>query len=240
MRKLEKLNFVVTGATSGIGRGLVLALLKQGANVACCGRSKAKLIDLENEIEQLDFKAKVFAAAFDMSDLLTVPKFINETISKFGSIDVLVNCAGANTSRDQVTNLKVEDLEFMLKINAQAPYLAMQQVVNCSMLSRKSGMIINVMSTVCSFSNENISAYTSSKSAFDGLSKVFRKEVREHNIKVCNIYPGGVDSPFREAERPLYLNPQQVVDAILFMAMQNEQASVDELTIRPMVEKNFT
>ncbi len=109
-----------------------------------------------------------------------------------------------------------------------------------SMKKKKAGLIINVLSTVCNFSNEGIGAYTASKAGFDALVKVFRKEVRDSNIRVCSIYPGGVDTPFRAEARPTYLNAEDVVRAIMSMMQFDDYASVDELVIRPTVEKNYS
>ena len=68
---------------------------------------------------------------------------------------------------------------------------------------------------------------------------MFRKEVRDKGIKVCAIYPGGVDTPFRESDRPEYLHPDSVVNSILHMASQSENSCIDELVVRPMIEKNY-
>ena len=69
---------------------------------------------------------------------------------------------------------------------------------------------------------------------------MFRKELRDEGIKVCAIYPSGVDTPFRESERPHYLDTNSVVDSILHIAIQSGNACVDELVVRPMVEKNYS
>ena len=69
---------------------------------------------------------------------------------------------------------------------------------------------------------------------------MFRKEAREHNVKVCSIYPGGIDTPFRDAERPEYLSTEPVVNAVLTMMQQAPNSTIDELVIRPMVERNFS
>ena len=98
---------------------------------------------------------------------------------------------------------------------------------------------LNVLSTVCNFSNEGIGAYTASKASFDALVKVFRKEVRLKNIKVCSIYPGGTNTAFRNTNKPEYLEVESVVEAIFTMILVDLNASIDELTIRPMVEKNY-
>lgn len=237
MLDVRNKNFIVTGATSGIGRLLTKRLIEQGANVAFCGRSESKLNELVSEITPCD--SQTFSQAFDATNFELVDHFVAKASEKLGGIDVLVNCAGANTSRSAIADLSVDDLMGLVQLNMMSPFVFMKEVYNASMKPRGQGIVINVLSTVCGFSNEGIGAYTASKAGIDALTKVFRKEAREHGVKVCAIYPGGVDTPFRAADRPEYLDPEQVVDAILFMASQNGITSVDELVIRPIVEKNY-
>ncbi|MBN2616976.1 MAG: SDR family oxidoreductase [Spirochaetales bacterium] len=229
-------NIVVTGATSGIGKEITKTLLDLGYNVAFCGRSKDKMQRLIND---LPCSCNYMYSTFDLTNEEEVDRFVDKAVTLFGHIDVLINCAGANSSRSSVSDLKTSDLLNMININLVAPFTLMREVYNKSMRERKSGIIINILSTVCNFSNEGIGAYTASKTGFDGLLKVFRKEVRENNIKVCSVYPGGVDTPFRDVSRPLYLKPETVANAVISILDYDDNACIDELTIRPMVEKNY-
>jgi NAD(P)-dependent dehydrogenase (short-subunit alcohol dehydrogenase family) len=230
-------HIVVTGATSGIGKSLVLKLMNAGANVSFCGRNQDRALQLINEFstKQEHYFYKLFDATIE-EDILD---FLKDATHTFGNIDVLVNCAGINSSRDSVTQLKTSDLNWMIQVNLVSPFIFMREVYHL-MDNKKSGLFINVLSTVCNYSNESLAAYTASKAGFDALVKVFRKEVRENNKKVCAIYPGGVDTPFREASRPKYLKPNAITDAILYMMLQDENSSVDELVLRPLIEKNYS
>jgi len=234
--RLTNKNILVTGATSGIGKCLTLKLIESGAHVAFCGRSDIKMTQLLSEIK--GSKSNYFYKAFDITNENDIITFVKEGTINLGTFDVLVNCAGANTARSLVSNIKTTDLEYMLRINTIAPFVFMREVSK-SMEIVKAGTIINVLSTVCNFSNEGIGAYTASKSSFDALVKVFRKEVRQHHIKVCSIYPGGTNTAFREKNNPDYLNEQSVVDAILTMITTDLNSTIDELVIRPMIEKNY-
>lgn len=235
--EMKNKNIIVTGATSGIGKSLTKALLNAGAHVAFCGRSEDKMSKLLLELENI--KGNSYHETFDIINSNDIVQFVRKSISKIGQIDILVNCAGANSARSPVPQIEVSDLEWMLKVNLIAPFVFMKEVYNNSMLNRKKGMIINVLSTVCSFSNEGIGSYTASKAGFDSLVKVFRKEARGNNIQVCSIYPGSVDTPFRDNSNPDYLRTDTVVNAVISMMKYDENTSVDELVIRPMIEKNF-
>ena len=228
---------MITGATSGIGKCLTLKLLDQGALVAFCGRSSVKMTTLLEEITAKE--ENLFFDTFDVSIEDDIVDFVDRATHTWGEFDVLINCAGLNSSRDSVANLKTSDLEWMLKINLVAPFIFMREVYK-RMRVANPGLFINVLSTVCNFSNEGISAYTASKAGFDALIKVFRKVVRDQNKRVCSVYPGGVDTAFREASKPQYLKPETVADAIISVLKYDEKTCVDDLVIRPMVEKNYS
>lgn len=235
MDSLLNKNILVTGATSGIGRCLTKKLLESGANVAFCGRSENKM---ENFLTELKYLNNYYYETFDISNEDDIINFVKNASNYLGQFDILVNCAGVNSARALVSDIKTADIEWMVKINMIAPFIFMKEVYK-SMQIEKPGLFINVLSTVCNFSNEGLGAYTASKAGFDALVKVFRKEVRDCNKRVCSIYPGGVDTPFRDTARPAYLNVENVAEAIISMMLFDDKTSIDELVIRPIIEKNY-
>lgn len=239
MSKIETLKVLVTGATSGIGRGLALELLKNGASVAFCGRSEEKLNELKKELSQMQIPEKQYiCSAFDSTNKSKILSFVSYAINGMGGLDILVNCAGANTAKGNVIDINPEDLEYMLKVNLVGPFVFMQEAGKY-MISNKKGLIVNIQSTVCLFSNEGIGSYTASKSGFDALTSVFRKEARKHNVRVSSIYPGGVDTPFRTNARPDYLSVNDVVKSIIHVITADGHIGLDEIVLRPFVEMNF-
>ncbi len=225
---------LVTGATAGIGKAFVIKALQKGAKLAICGRSEQKLMSLLNEID----KSAVFARTFDITDYSATIQFINDAIAHFGKIDILINNAGANTAKGNVADIKIDDYEYMIKLNQVAPFLVMREVFN-DMRQRQSGRIINILSSVCLFSNPGTGSYTGSKSAFDGMTKVFRKEAAEDGVIVTAVYPGGVDTDFREMTRNDYLTSETVAEAIISLLEMNPDAAMHELVFRPHIEKNY-
>lgn len=234
--KLKDKRILITGATSGIGRSLALKLIKTGAKVAFCGRSKMKLNNLLDEIKE--YQNNYYYESFDATIEEDIKQFVENANKKLGGIDILVNCAGANTAKSPVKDIETSDLEYMLKLNFIAPFVFMKEV-HKSMANIGGGLIINVLSTVCNFSNEGIGAYTASKASLDALVKVFRKEVRDY-IRVCSIYPGGVNTAFRDIDKPEYLKAEEIADSIIFIMLFGGDTSVDELVIRPIIEKNYS
>jgi len=233
---LKGKNIVVTGATSGIGRCLVKELDQREANIAFCGRSQEKMDALLREINHR--KNKCYYEVFDIAQYEHIARFMKNVDDKFESIDVLVNCAGVNSAHSAVESIKIEDLDWMIKVNLVAPFVFMREAFR-KMKQKKKGLIINILSTVCLFSNEGVGAYTASKTGFDGLTKVFRKEARKDGIRVCSVYPGGVNTAFRANPREDYLTPKNVVDALISIITTDKNTAIDEMVLRPFIETNY-
>lgn len=236
MNYWENKSVIVTGGTSGLGRNLVLKLVHMGAKVAFCGRSKEKLSEVLNEIGESN---NIFYDTFEITEEERSISFIKDAAKKFGTIDVLINCAGANTSRGPITEMKIEDLEAMIKLNTIAPLVFIKECYKY-MKENNEGLIVNILSTCCLFANEGVGAYTTAKGALDSLTKVLRKEARKDNIRVCAIYPGGINTTFRAQAREEYLSPESTADAILKALDIDKNVAMDEIILRPYVETNYS
>jgi NAD(P)-dependent dehydrogenase (short-subunit alcohol dehydrogenase family) len=243
MRNLEGRVFLVTGASSGLGRAIALKAAAKGAKLALCGRSAAKLAALSAELGLAPTHTEVrgggvFLEAFDLLDPGKPEIFVGRALSRFGKIDVLVNCAGANTARSPLETMALADLDTMFRLNCLAP-AALMRACHPAMAAAGGGLVINILSTCCHFANEDLGAYTASKTALEGLTKVYRKEARKANIRVCAVYPGGINTAFRPQPRPEYLTAEDVADAILTLAAMDIGVAPDELVLRPLVEANY-
>lgn len=228
-------HMMVTGATSGIGREIAIMAADQGYNLSLCGRDKVRL---EQTWELLPEQTQTHNHIFCASETATVQLFAKEAQEKLGAVDVLVNCAGLNNVRAPGHEVSIDDLHWLMKINCYAPIAFMQSVIP-NMKAKKSGAIVNILSTVCQYSNPGIAAYTASKTALDSYTKVMRKELREDKIKMLSLYPGGVDTAFRPADRPEYLTAQSVAKAAMQMLDYDEDTHIHDLIIRPTSESNF-
>ena len=235
MTRLRK-TVLITGATSGIGKCLAKQFSQPGYNLAICGRDEEKMITLRSELKTPT--DRLYTECFSITDEEDIISFVKSAERKFGTIDILINNAGVNSSRKRVEELDTNALDYMYSINFRAPFIFMKEVTT-GMKQKKTGIIINILSTVCLFSNHYIGAYTATKSGFDALTKVFRKEIQQFGIKVCSVYPGGVNTPFRDKERPEYMKPESVAAAIGNLLLLPEDVIPHELVIRPQVENNF-
>ncbi|WP_096086959.1 SDR family oxidoreductase [Agaribacterium haliotis] len=229
------MHIVLSGASSGIGRELALLLDQPDNKLSLCGRSEDKLQQTTAALKNVN----CFARAFCVSHFDDIRSFCVDAEHRFGPADILINCAGLNNGRAAGHELEHHYLDWMMRINCYAPIEFMRAVVP-QMQTRQRGSIVNVLSTTALYANPGIAGYSASKAALDAYSKVMRKELRKDNIKMLSLYPGGVDTDFRDAERPQYLQAKDVAEAVLSMLKSSDNAHIHELIIRPQCEENFS
>jgi NAD(P)-dependent dehydrogenase (short-subunit alcohol dehydrogenase family) len=131
-----------------------------------------------------------------------------------------------------------EEWDAMMAVNLRGAFLCCREVLP-AMIERRSGHIINVISTATEIGLETMGAYSATKWGLLGMTRALTKEARPYGIRVSAISPGGTDTTFRAMPRPDYLAPATVAEAIVFMASLPEQAVVHDLVVRPIVETNF-
>ncbi|TKB43062.1 SDR family oxidoreductase [Thalassotalea mangrovi] len=230
------MKLIITGATSGIGRALTELFANDSHNLAICGRNTEKMDDLL--AQQVVASQVKLSRCFCSTNQQAIENFVNDASAALGGLDVLINCAGANSARATLETIDFADLDCMYQVNLRAPAVFSQAAFK-QMKKQGSGKIINIHSTVCLFSNPGIGAYTATKSGFDALTKVFRKEAAADNVDVINVYPGGVNSNFRQREVDGYMDARSVAQTIKSLLDLADNVIPHELVIRPGIERNF-
>jgi NADP-dependent 3-hydroxy acid dehydrogenase YdfG len=237
MGKLAGKIALVTGGGSGIGAASAKALLDEGAKVAIAGRDQKKLDAVAREL------GNVLPVAADVSDAKQVAALVATVTKKLnGPIDILVNNAGTNLKERTFRELTPEAWDRLIDTNLNGAFYAIHAVAP-AMLERKDGIIINIVSTSGLRATPlGGVAYAASKFGQAALGLAIGAEEKDAGIRVCNIYPGEVDTPilvFRpqpisEEHRARILRPEDVAEAVRFVAIQPKHVSIPELIIKPI------
>ncbi len=191
MQLLQDKVALVTGATRGIGRGIVLSFAKNGANVAFTYvSSDEKARALEAELAAFGVKAKGYKS--DAADFKAAEELINSVVTDFGTVDVLVNNAGI--TRDTLL-MRMSEQQWDEVINANLKSVFnLTKAVQRPMLKAKKGSIINMSSVVGVKGNAGQANYSASKAGIIGFTKSVALELGSRNIRSNAIAPGFIET----------------------------------------------
>lgn len=189
---------IVTGATSGMGQAAAIALAATGANVVAVGRDEARLGDTVTTIT--DAGGTASSVRCDLTDDAGPQSVVDHALASFGSIQILVSCAGiydsAAVGQDGVDTLDVLDRQWA--VNTRAPFRLAEAVV--PHLSSGASMVF-FSSTMARFGIGYGAAYSMSKAAVEAMVRVMAVELGPRQIRVNAISPGWVVTPMNEAAR---------------------------------------
>lgn len=233
--RFEKQVALVTGASSGIGKATALGFAREGARVALLARREEILKELVSAIEAEGGEA--VAVAGDVTQMEDRVRAINDTVSAFGGLDVLVNAAGI-IGFGTIENTTLDAWQEMFDINVVSVFHLTQLAL--PHLKARKGNVVIVSSVTGPRSFPGVLAYCASKSAVDQLTRCAALELADHGIRVNAINPGVVVSNLHRAggldedkygaflehsktTHPLGRvgNPEEVSDLILFLASNN-------------------
>jgi NADP-dependent 3-hydroxy acid dehydrogenase YdfG len=242
MGKLTGKIALVTGGGSGIGAASAQLLLQEGAKVAIAGRNQAKLDEVA---KLLGNPVDLIPVAADVSDQRQVIMLVAHVAKKLGGpIDILVNNAGTNLKERSFRELTPEAWDRLIRTNLDGAFYCIHAVMP-SMIARQDGVIINIVSTAGKRASPlGGVAYAASKFGMAALGLGVGAEEKDSGIRVCNIYPGEVDTPilqFRptpvtQEHRQRMLQPDDVAQAVRFVAIQPKHVSIPELVIKPVAQ----
>ena len=176
---------IVTGANTGIGQGIAVALAEAGASIAAVGRSSME------ETEALVTKAGVrfHAIKADLGTIAPVKDIVAETTSVFGSLDILVNNAGIIRRADAI-DFTEADWDAVMDVNLKSTFFLTQGVAKRMLADGKGGKVINIASLLSFQGGIRIPSYTASKSGLAGLTRLLACEWAGKGINVNAIAPG--------------------------------------------------
>jgi len=237
MGKLDGKVIIVTGCSSGLGKQFAIRIAGEGAKLAICSRTENKLMESKRICEEKG--AEVLAMAIDIMEYDSLVKFVNATVEKFGTIDVLVNNAHTITMPAPFLEKSIDDLDIEMRSSVYSYWHMMKLCF--PYLRDKSGAgssIINFASEAAVKGDALYAPYAAAKEAVRGLSRVVAREWGQYNIRVNTLCPNGltdncsggfaslgieaqehiekafVNNPFRRAGDPY----NDVAPAVVFLA----------------------
>ncbi|MFS2110558.1 2-dehydro-3-deoxy-D-gluconate 5-dehydrogenase KduD [Sphingomonas sp. Sphisp140] len=175
---------VVTGANTGIGQGIALALAAAGADVAAVGRTPAE--ETVEKVRALGRRAEIISA--DLSTIEPVGRVVDEAVDKLGGLHILVNNAGIIRRNDSL-DFTEEDWDAVVDTNLKSVFF-LCQAAGRHMVANGGGKIINIASMLTFQGGIRVPSYTASKSGIGGLTKLLANEWAGKGINVNAIAPG--------------------------------------------------
>jgi hypothetical protein len=240
---------LITGATSGIGRGTAIKLAENNFNLILTGRRVDLLDALKREIE-VKYKRDVLTLNFDIRIKESVDKAIDSLPERWQKIDVLVNNAGLAVGLNHIQDGDVDDWERMIDTNVKG-LLYITRKVAPIMVERGKGHIVNIGSIAGTQIYENGNVYCASKHAVHAISQGMRLDMLKHGIKVTEIRPGLIETEFslvrfkgdKEMAKKPYdgLTPlfaEDIAETILFVLTRPDHVCINDLEITPTAQAN--
>jgi NAD(P)-dependent dehydrogenase (short-subunit alcohol dehydrogenase family) len=221
---------LITGALTGIGRATALAFAKEGATVVVSGRREAEGKALDVKLRSLGTEAAFILADVRHED--DVGNLVEQTVGRFGRLDVAVNNAGTEGKPGPLTEQTSDSYAGMFETNVLGTLLSLKHELRV-MQPQGSGSIINISSTMGERGAANLSLYTASKHAVEGLTKSAALEGAPFGVRVNAVAPGPTETAMLDrltgaadkkaafvAAVPLKrgAKPEEIADAITFLA----------------------
>lgn len=230
------MNAIITGATKGIGKAVLMALAKEGWNVAITSRHQEDLDALLAEFKQSFPNQQCLIDCVDFSIKEETKRYGDKITQQWPSIDLLINNAGIFLP-GAVHSEPEGILERTMDLNLFGPYHLTRSILP-GMLANKKGHIINMCSIASLISYANGGAYTISKFALLGFTKALREEMKPYGIKVTSIMPGATWSASWEGAtfpHDRLMPPEDVAEAVVSCTRMGPSSVVEEIVIRPQL-----
>ena len=228
----------VTGGGSGIGLAGAMALVKAGVHVIVSGRNTKTNAQATEILKTLGSSEVI---ELDMTDKHATQEVASKIIDKHGKIDILVNSAGTNIAQRQLNNVTLEDWDSVIAINLSGVFYGVQAALPI-MRSQRDGLIINVSSWAGRYASTLTgAAYNASKRAVIALTETINMEECANGIRASSVLPGEVATPILDKrpsppsakDRARMVQPEDMGQAILFLAQMPARTCVNELIIAP-------
>ncbi len=232
MELIKGKHILIVGASGGIGEEAAKLIHQSGGILYLAGRNMIKVQEVgqsldipPNRLFEVDFDRPETVEALALSVHQLVPK-----------LDILINAAGIGIIKP-LEKLSLEDFQQTLTANLIGPFLLFKNFLP-PMKEAKKGFIINIPGVLGKTPMAGASAYAASKYGLNGMLKSIREELRRTEIRITNLYLGGVDSPFWDdidirVQRDKFVTAEEAGRAVWFLCQQPSSGVVSEMVIQP-------
>ncbi len=227
--RLDQKIALVTGGSRGIGLAIATRLAQAGAHILVAARAEDTLAQAVDHIRAVGGSADKLV--FDVQDIAAGQEAIDHSVTQYGRLDILVNCAGINV-RAPATEIKPEDFDQVYQVNVRGP-LFLSQAAGRAMIAAGSGKIINIASLTSFIGLSKVASYAASKGALVQMTRTLATEWASHNVQVNAVAPGFIHTDLNAKlwQNEAMLNwvvgntpagrlgtPEDVVGAVHFLA----------------------
>ena len=221
--KLKDRVIIITGGSQGFGKALAQAFASEGSRVVISGHDEDSLRSSAKELSVDHFLA-------DVTSFEEMRKLGDYIIQKYGVIDIWINNAGIQIAPSPVEQVDRKRLHELFEVNFFG-YFYGCQIALAQMKKQGNGTIININSTAGLDGKPEISAYSASKFAIKGLTESVRKEVKDLDIKLYGIFPGGMRTDIYKEKYPADLKEYMQVDTVVKKVIDNLKADNSEIDL---------
>jgi short-subunit dehydrogenase len=232
MEKIKEKNILIVGATGSIGAATAKLLATTGANVFLTGRNESRLREVANDCK-VDV-SRMFV--MDIADPFQVQYTADAIHQEIGAVDAIINTAGIGIIKpfEQLTE---DDFRKTLEVNLMGTVYLMKSFLP-PMKEKKEGLIIHLPGVLGKTPMSGASAYAASKYGLNGFMKSLREELKRTNIRITQIFLGGVDSHFWDnidlrVQRDKMIIAEEAAKAIWFLCQQPTSGVVSEMVLQP-------
>ena len=232
MERLNNRNILIAGATGGIGRHLATLLVQSGARVFLAARNQTTLEALGAELKLPS--QQLFS--FDVTDENSIIRMGDAIHAEISCIDILINASGIGIIKP-VEQLSLSEFQQSLQVNLTGSFLLVKTFLPAMKKAGK-GLIINIPGVLGKVSMAGAAAYCASKYGLVGMMQSIREELKRTEIRITNIYLGGVDSPFWDnielrVQKDRMIRAEEAARAIWFLCQQPVSGVVSEMVLQP-------
>jgi short-subunit dehydrogenase len=233
---------LITGAGSGIGRAIAIALAERGSAVFLVSRNQDRLNEVSQSIRDKQTDARVWVAPADLCEHGAIERLTDLVEDGAGRLDILVHCAGVHSS-GAMKNASASKLDELYAANVRAPFALTKAFL--PFLTPQKGQIVFINSSAGLVSKAGVGQFSSTQHALRALANAYREELNADGVRVLNVFPGRTATPRMKAlyenngvpyQPNLLMQSEDVAAMVVGALCLPRTAEVTEIHMRPLAK----